>query len=178
MTLRTIFVLACLLSLSSCSTITKKDCEADMYQFGLNHGRNGSPKKFTEQLRSTCYLSAPPVDLENYEKGFEAGWKEYCRPANALSLGKISDPYVSFCPSEKEAVFREKYLIGKRINELKDIENEMIDELADLREDSADGEAQPEEIRKKEKDLVDIRKSITELEIAGLKDSLTLMNHL
>ncbi len=149
-----------------------------MTELGLKHGRMGSPKKFTEQLRNVCAGRESIIDLEKYEKGFELGWTDYCTPSNALSLGKISDPYVSFCPTPKEAMFREKYLIGKRINELKDIENDLMDEISQLREEALRDEASSDEVKKMEKDLSDLRKSLTKLEIDGMKDSLTLINHL
>ncbi len=163
---------------TGCSSIDKKDCQSDMTEMGLKHGRMGSPKKFTDQLRSICSGGGHVIDLEKYEKSFHLGWGDYCTPSNALSLGKTSDPYVSFCPAQKEAIFREKYLIGKRINELKDIEDELMDEITELREDALNGEVPPDEVKKLEKDLIDLRKNRAELEINGMKDSLTLINHL
>ena len=111
------FILLLPLLLTACSSIDKRDCDKDMQELGLRHGRMGSPKKFTDDIRNICSNRQPPVDLERYEKGFTLGWIEYCRPVNALLLGKADDQYVSYCPENRENVFHEKYLIGKRISD-------------------------------------------------------------
>lgn len=166
------------LVLSSCSTIDKKDCSKDMYEFGLKQGQMGSPRKYTDQLRNVCSHHQPPVELDKYEAGFKQGWSDYCRPANALALGKSAEHYVSYCPDSKEVMFREKYLIGKRINELKDMQEEMADELHDLRLEANGDSDKHDEIKKREKDLFELNRTIQNLEIDGLRDTLTLINHI
>jgi len=167
-----------ILALSSCSTIDKKDCSKDMFELGLKQGQMGSPQKYTDQIRNVCTHHQPPVELDKYEAGFKHGWSDYCRPANALTLGKSAEPYVSYCPENKEVMFREKYLIGKRINELKDIQEEMADELQELRLEASGDNDKLDEIKKKEKDLFELNRTIQNLEIDGLKDTLTLINHI
>lgn len=178
MTFKKLLLLSLPLVLASCSTIDKKDCDKDMYELGLRHGRMGSPTKFTDDIRSVCSNRTPNVDLERYERGFTMGWIEYCRPINALLLGKADDQYVSYCPENKENIFREKYFIGKRISELKAQADELNDEIIDVRIDAASDEKATFELKKLEKNLDEVNRNIQQLEIEGLKDSLTLINHL
>jgi hypothetical protein len=178
--LMTLKNLICLLPLvlTACSSIDKRDCDKDMHELGLRHGRMGSPRKYTEEIRGVCSNHNPPIDLERYEKGFTIGWIEYCRPVNALILGKADDRYVSYCPENRENVFREKYYIGKRISELKIQVDELNDEIADVRIDAANDDKAAFELKKLEKSLDEINRDIQNLEIEGLKDSLTLINHI
>lgn len=180
MTLKNFFLIfpISLLLLTACSTIEKRDCDKNMHELGLRHGRMGSPQKFTDEIRRVCSNRQPPVDLESYESGFTLGWIEYCRPMNALILGKADDQYVSFCPENRENIFREKFLIGKRISELKSQEESLLDEIADARIEAVTNEQTSSDLRKLEKNLSDLQKDIQQLEIEGLKDSLTLINHI
>jgi len=166
------------LILSACSSIDKRDCDKDMHELGLRHGRMGSPKKFTDEIRRVCGNRQQPVDLQRYENGFALGWVEYCRPMNAFVLGKADEDYISYCPENRETIFREKFLIGKRISELKTQEEILNDELMDLRIDAVTNERAASELSKTEKTLFELRKDIQQLEIEGLKDSLTLINHI
>lgn len=167
-----------ILALSSCSTIDKKDCSKDMFALGLKQGQLGSPRKYTDQIRNVCSHHRPPVELDKYEAGFKEGWNEFCRPSNALAMGKSAEHYISFCPENKEVMFREKYLIGKRINELKDMQEELTDELHDLRLEANGDNDKHDEIKKREKDLFELNRTIQNLEIDGLRDTLTLINHI
>lgn len=177
MKLKHLFALLPLL-FASCSTIDKKDCNTDMHELGLRQGRMGSPKKYTDEIRNVCRNRQPFVDLQQYELGFKKGWIEFCRPANALAMGKADDPYASFCPENRENLFREKYLIGKQIHELKDQEEELAEEIESLRTDHEKDDDSLAELKRLEKDLVDLRRNIQQLEIKGLRDTLTLINQL
>jgi hypothetical protein len=127
------FSITMLLTLVSCSTISKKDCDKNMNDFGIQQGRAGSPKKYTDEIRNTCMGKNPNIDLSAYELGFYKGWDEYCTPTKAFDMGKRADQYVSFCPAEREAQFREKYLLGKHYFELKDVESSIVEKMNDIR---------------------------------------------
>lgn len=155
----------------SCSTITKKDCFKDMKELGLAQGREGSPKKYTDDLRDTCMGKNPSIDLESYEKGFYQGWMEYCLPNKAYEMGKRSDRYFSFCPPERESMFREKYLLGKHVFELKDEEEELKDRLEVLKPTISTNSADSDEYHKIQKGLEKLRSEIQALEIEGAKNT-------
>lgn len=157
--------------LFSCSTITKKDCEKDMMSLGLAQGKSGSPKKYTEDLRRKCSGFEPAIDLEAYEKGFYAGWTQYCLPNRAFEMGKKSDRYFSFCPPEREDQFREKYLIGKHHFELKDTEADIVQKMNDIRPDIKDSAADYDDYVKLQQELERIKREIQALEIEGNRNT-------
>lgn len=152
-----------LFAISSCSTITKEDCHKDMYQLGLSQGKTGSQKKFTDDIVDKCMSINPQVKPEQYEKGFQTGWSDFCTLRNAFELGKKDDKYVSFCPSDKEDQFRERFHLGKTYHELKSTEEELLDELSDY--------ATPvpledvEEYRNTKNQLDKIKKKMLEIEV-------------
>ena len=158
----------------SCSTISKKDCTKDMKTLGLSQGRIGSPKKFTDDIRSACMKDHPSIDLEAYEKGFYQGWDEYCLPHRAFEMGKKSDRYFSFCPAEKEAQFRQKYLVGKHHAELKDIEEELADQVESMKSASEKSVADYELYTKMKLELEKVRREIHALEVEGQSSKFKL----
>lgn len=171
MSFRLLALLSLFILTSSCSTISKKDCGKDMNALGLSQGRAGSLKKYTDELRDTCMASTPGIDLEAYEKGFYQGWMEYCLPNKAFEMGKRSDRYLSFCPAEREALFREKYLIGKHHAELKDVETDIQDKLEEIKPHINENPSTLDDYTKLQKELDKIRREIQALEVEGLKST-------
>ena len=112
--------------ITSCATISKSDCKKEMKSFGREHGLKGLAK-FTDEIQKVCINAQNSVDLEGYEKGFLIGWSEYCTPMNGFLLGSRAETYKSFCPQDKEDLFHEKYLVGKKLYDKKD-------QLQDLKE--------------------------------------------
>jgi hypothetical protein len=171
MSLRVLALISVPFVLFSCSTITKKDCDKDMYTLGLSQGRAGSPKKFTDQLSDKCLSRKPDIDLAGYEKGFYQGWMEYCLPDKAFELGKRSDRYFSFCPPEREDSFRKKYLVGKHHAELKDVEADIIDKMDDMKPHISESATNFDDYTKLQKELDKIKREIQELEVEGMKNN-------
>lgn len=169
MSLRALALMSLSFLVMSCSTISKKDCSKNMHELGLTQGRAGSPKKYTDKLRDTCFVQRPDIDLEGYEKGFYQGWSEYCLPNKALELGKRSDRYFSFCPPEREASFREVYLIGKNIAEQKDVETEMMEKLEEMKPHISESATNLDDYTKLQKELDKVRRDIQALEVKGMK---------
>lgn len=171
MSLRALALMSVSFLLFSCSTITKKDCEKDMHALGLSQGRAGSPKKYTDQLSDKCLSRKPDIDLAGYEKGFYQGWMEYCLPNKAFELGKRSDRYFSFCPPEREALFRENYLVGKHHAELKDVENDMMEKLEEMKPHISESATNLNDYTILQKELDKIRREIQALEVKGMKNN-------
>jgi hypothetical protein len=172
MSLRSLCLITTLSILAlSCSTIKKQDCTKDMHALGLFHGRAGSPKKYTDEIRNRCMGNNPNIDLEGYEKGFNQGWMEYCLPNRAFEMGKRSDRYFSFCPAEREAMFREKYLVGKHHAELKDTEEEIVEKIEEIRPTINESATNFDDYTKLQKELEKVRRDIQALEVEGLKST-------
>lgn len=142
-----------------------------MKALGLSQGRQGSPKKYTDDLRNVCMGSHPNIDLEAYEQGFYQGWMEYCLPNRAFEMGKRSDRYFSFCPAERESMFREKYLLGKHHYELKDSENDILEKMEDLRPTISTSTSDHDDYSKLQKELDKIRREIQTIEVEGAKNT-------
>lgn len=116
------------LSLFSCTTISKEDCKKDMKSFGLEQGRKGLAD-LSDDIRKICIRSDSSVDLESYVKGFNMGWSEYCTPLHGFENGQNVELYKSFCPSNKEELYREKFFIGKALVEKRDQLSEFDDKI-------------------------------------------------
>lgn len=156
--------------LFSCSGISKKDCQKDMLKFGLDQGKSGE-KKYTDELRATCLSKNPNLNLEDYEKGFYQGWEIYCLPNRAFEMGKKAEPYLSYCPPGREEQFREKYLLGKNLFELKDTESEIVEKINDLRPLIHDSTADYDIYLKLQQELEIVKRNIQKIEIEGNRNS-------
>ena len=171
MSFRVLTLLTIIVTSSSCSTISKKDCNKDMNALGLSHGRAGSPKKYTDDLRSKCTSDETTIDLEAYEKSFYQGWMEYCLPNKAFELGKRSDRYFSFCPPEREPYFRQSYLTGKHHTELKDVESDLQDKMNEIKPQISDNPTRLNDFNKLKLELEKTKREIQSLEVEGSKNT-------
>ncbi len=152
----------------ACSSINQSDCKRDMLTFGREHGAKGLIK-LTDEIQKVCQNYEPHVDLEKYENGFNQGWAQYCTPLSGFENGRKGDLYKSFCPVDKEEIFREKYLIGKKIFEKNDLEIELEDKIKSL---SSSGEldlAAKSELSKLKEVLINLKREIQRLEQNGRK---------
>jgi hypothetical protein len=130
---------------NSCSSlVTKEDCKKDIKGLGIEHGKKGL-SKLTDEVRSTC---GDRIDTELYERGFAMGWSSHCTPFNGFEMGRKGDTYKSFCPPEKEKLFREKFLIGKTVYEKKDQLSEIEDKIKDLKPSAEKDLASKDELNK------------------------------
>lgn len=156
------------LTLGSCSSfITKEDCKKDMKILGIEHGKKGL-SKLTDELRSTCIRGEQSVNLELYERGFDMGWSSFCTPINGFEMGRKGDSYKSFCPPEKEELFREKFLIGKNIYEKKDQVTELEEKIKDLSSSTTGDLATKDELKKYQDYLLTLKREIQALEQKGM----------
>ena len=156
-----------LLLISSCSSlITKEDCQKDMHTLGLEHGKHGGPN-LAENIRRVCRND---LNLEPYITGFNTGWSDFCTPFHGFEMGKKADNYRSFCPAEKETLFREKYLIGKMVfeknDQLQDLEDK-IKELSSQLEKAQSNIALQDELKTYKDNLNSLKSEIQFLEIKG-----------
>lgn len=140
-----------------------------MKSLGLEHGKKGLAK-LTDEVRSTCVNNNQSVDLELYEEGFNIGWSTYCTPFNGYEMGKMGDSYKSFCPFEKEDLFREKFLIGKKVYEKKDQVIELEEKIKALSKNEEKDESPRvlnDELKKRQQHLLLLKREIQVLEQQG-----------
>jgi hypothetical protein len=138
-----------------------------MKALGLEHGRKGL-NNFTDDVRSTCSKNEPPINLEAYAAGFNMGWSTYCTPFNGFDMGRKGDVYRSFCPPEKEDLFHEKFLIGKKVYEKKDQVLDTEEKIKDLSAGGDKDAATKDELKKNQDDLLVLKREIQALEQKGM----------
>ncbi len=153
--------------LVSCSTISREDCKKDMKEMGFSQGRKGLTN-LTDEIRKVCIRSNSTVDLEGYAKSFEKGWSEFCTPMHGFESGKRGDIYKSYCPPEKENLFREKFLIGKRVYEKNDQVNELEEKIKDLTPAAEHDLATKEHLQKIQNYTQGLKREIQALEQLGM----------
>lgn len=165
-----------LLFLNACSTISKSDCSKDMYRLGFEHGKSGNHTKRTAEIQKKCTTPDKIPNLLQYEKGFEKGWEDFCLPSRAYRMGQLDDKYVSYCPVEREHMFREKYLLGKRYNDLRELEEDINDKIQELRKATESSSSRLNEIQKLQKHLAKVKHDIQLIEIDAKKDNFYFSN--
>ena len=157
-----------LLILASCSSlISKEDCAKDMHSMGLDQGKRGL-NNLSENIRKVCITNDKTVNLEAYQAGFKIGWSIFCSPSNGYQMGKKADLYKSFCPDDKEDLFREKFLIGKKVNEKFDQVSELEDKIKELSQGAEKDLSNREELTRKEESLRSLKREIQALEQKGM----------
>lgn len=137
-------------------------------ELGLDHGKRGM-SRLTDEIRSTCQSGDTIVNLEGYEKGFTMGWSSYCTAFHGFDMGVKGDLYKSFCPPEKESLFREKFLIGKQVYEKKDQVKEIEEKVQDLSSniDKDSSAASVDELKRMKDYLRSLKNEIQKLEQLG-----------
>ena len=160
------FLLFLTITVTSCSSISKDDCKKDMRSLGIDHGKRGM-NNLSDDVRSTCNNSTFIADIEQYEKGFNIGWSLYCTPRNGFESGRKGDSYKSFCPTDKEDLFHEKFLIGKKVYEKKDQVSELETRVNDLTQSAEHDLGAKEELNKTKEYLLNLTREIQTLERQG-----------
>lgn len=141
-----------------------------MKYLGLDHGKRGL-SNLSEELRRVCVTSDEAVNLEAYQMGFNMGWSNFCTPFQGFEMGKKGDLYKSFCPLEKEELFREKFLIGKKVYDKKDqvIEvEEKIKELKAASEKNPASQALKDDLKRTQDYMLSLKREIQALEQQGM----------
>ena len=157
-----------LLIIASCSSlISKEDCGKDMQSMGLDQGKRGL-NNLAENIRRVCNTDDKTVNLEAYQTGFKTGWSIFCSPINGFKMGKKGDLYKSFCPEDKEDLFREKFLIGKKVNEKNDQLSEYEDKIKELSQGGEKDLSAREELTRTEESLRSLKREIQALEQKGM----------
>lgn len=147
--LRLFFVLAGLgisLLLTSCYTISKKDCLAgDWKGIGFTDGFNGyQPQARFEGHVKSCKRVKVVPDITLWNQGYKKGLLRYCTASSGLWEGQHGHSYNGLCPPKTEAEFLRGHEVGYRQYSLKS-------KLTQLEDDYEEKEEELEELQEKMK---------------------------
>jgi len=127
---RLTFCILILLGVSSCSTMSKSECQvADWQAIGLEDGVNGRSSSYIGYRRKDCAKHGVMFNLEQYNIGREAGLKQYCTYQSGYRHGSYGYSYFTVCQGEQHGLYQEGYNRG---HELYDLKKEIDHLLKDL----------------------------------------------
>ncbi len=105
--------------LGGCSSMNKSEClTVDWQTVGFEDGVAGYSADHIGQHRKACAKYGVSADLAGYQKGREAGLREFCEPANGFRLGSRGAGYAGVCPAELETAFSAAYESGRQLYSL------------------------------------------------------------
>ncbi len=101
------------LFISSCATLSKKDCESGNWrQIGFRDGANGHFSNRFEEHQKACQSYNVQPNFEVYKSGYREGVRQHCRPENGYKLGYQEKSYNGVCPDNLRDAFLRKYVEG------------------------------------------------------------------
>ena len=137
---------------------------------GLEQGKKGMAN-LSDDIRRVCGGDKLAASLEAYQNGFNTGWSTFCTSFHGFEMGKKGDIFKSYCPVEKEILFREKYLIGKMVYEKKDQLLDFEDKVKELTtqtEKNPNSSALKDELKLYKDNWNSLKREIEFLELKGL----------
>lgn len=115
----TLGLLAVALLSSGCATMNESECvTVDWQTIGFEDGVAGYSGDRIGQHRKACAKHGVSPDLVGYQRGREAGLREYCQPANGFRVGSNGASYAGVCPAELEGAFTSAYESGRQLHSL------------------------------------------------------------
>lgn len=113
-TLRLGLVILSGLWLSACgSHLNQQQCASmNWYQVGYNDGAAGNYQQDLHNAMQDCAKFGMTVDATRYQKGWQAGVKQFCQPEQAEQLGIRGQTYNPVCPSHLSAAFDQAWRRG------------------------------------------------------------------
>lgn len=117
-----IFTVSLILGLSSCSTLSKSECEAtDWEQIGFEDGEKGIAATSNTAYKESCANFEVDVDQQAYSQGHIKGMNLFCQAENGFEFGEQGYKYSVVCPQEFEdeyAVGYQFYIAHSNLNEM------------------------------------------------------------
>lgn len=112
-------LLASMLLLGGCATMSESEClTVDWQTVGFEDGVAGYSGDRIGQHRKACAKHGVSPDLVGYQRGREAGLREYCQPANGFRVGSHGGSYAGICPAELDGAFTTAYESGRQLYSL------------------------------------------------------------
>ena len=131
MTSRVLVALLLLVTLASCSSLSKSECEVgDWYAIGKSDGYDGSPAvSRIARHNEACNKYGISVDHERYNQGHQEGLLSYCTLDRGVSEGKAGRSYAGVCEGQGDFDFRRGHTIGMEYHDLTDKMNSLRSEI-------------------------------------------------
>ena len=122
-------LLASLVLLSGCATLSKDECiTADWYSIGYEDGANGYSSTRIASHREACAKHGVTPDLRAYQDGHEEGLLGFCTERNGFNRALGGYQYNGICPPSLEPEFLDGYEAGRQIytvrSEISSLESE------------------------------------------------------
>jgi hypothetical protein len=122
------------MALGGCATLNESECRAvDWKTIGYEDGTRGYSGERIAQHRKACAKYGISPDLAAYQKGRDAGLREYCRPANGFRIGAAGRSYAGICPSDLDDAFTAAHESGWHLHELRVRVSETVDRIESRR---------------------------------------------
>ena len=126
-----------LLSMGGCATMSKEEClVANWREVGFTDASQGYTQARVAEHRSACAEAKVTVNLEEYNKGFEQGLKNYCTANTGFDLGSKGAAYPDQCNEKTYPKVRAGFKEGQLVYNVQRERNEVERQLQDKREQS------------------------------------------
>ncbi len=143
-----LFLSLLLLFFVSCGSVSESDCrESNLYEMGLEHGREGVELDVFGDFAKACASNGVILETAEYKKGRSKGLETYCTKANGYKIYKNDIDYHDVCPKETEEAFLKGYELAKKEEKLAEEKEEMAEKLKDLEEAKKKLEAEQKKIQ-------------------------------
>ena len=136
-------ILAALLALSGCETLSESECRTgDWYGVGVRDGANGyAEDRFIENAKA-CQAHGIEVDRARWLEGRLRGLERYCTARNAFDVGAGGSSYAGVCTGPMEDDFLHGYDLGRKLAEARQRRDHWDSEIREIRK-RLDEHAQP-----------------------------------
>ena len=95
--------------------LTEQQCKTiNWYDMGFNDSSQGQVQRNLARDITDCAKFGADVNTRAYARGWQAGTREYCRPANAFRLGVDGENYTPICPLDMAQQFDQQWRQGLR----------------------------------------------------------------
>jgi hypothetical protein len=130
--------IAGLTGLMGCETMSAEECAtADWEALGLNDAAQNGSSRY-EARATSCGEHGALADAGAYQRGFDAGMYQFCRPENGFALARRGGTFSGACPYELQEEFGYAYTDGQRVRDAEQALAQVENELSSLRSERSE----------------------------------------
>ncbi|WP_227429470.1 DUF2799 domain-containing protein [Psychrobacter sp. I-STPA6b] len=180
---RSILILASIVILSGCATLSKEECRTGNWEaIGFSDGASGyTPARLNSHNKACAKVGIAP-DYQAWERGRQAGLTQYCTRDNAYIIGKRGQSMNAVCPASMNTELQSINADGRRYHTLSQQLTQEQQDLEKYREEyrklrdgdnlgfKTEKEARaylvglPDKIRRSEQRISEIQRNLTQLQ--------------